>query len=99
MFQDKTIVCRDCEEPFAFTAGEQGFYVERGLLNEPQRCYSCRERRRRERIATARLETTVVCDDCATTTTVPFVPRQGRPVYCASCFEKARAGVLVQSAR
>ena len=33
---DKTITCRDCGEPFTFTAGEQAFYQERGY-SEPQR--------------------------------------------------------------
>ena len=36
--EDKTLACRDCSNTFVFTAGEQGFYVEKGLLNEPQRC-------------------------------------------------------------
>ena len=49
MFEDKTIVCKDCGEEFLFTAGEQGFYLEKGLLNEPQRCAPCREKRRAER--------------------------------------------------
>lgn len=31
---------------------------------------------------------TAVCADCGVTTEVPFEPRQGRPVYCRSCFEK-----------
>ena len=27
---------------FVFSAGEQQFYAEKGLMNEPQRCPSCR---------------------------------------------------------
>jgi CxxC-x17-CxxC domain-containing protein len=36
----------DCGEEFLFTAGEQAFYRERGLTNEPTRCKSCREKRK-----------------------------------------------------
>ena len=32
-FENKTLNCRDCSAPFVFTAGEQGFYLEKGLLN------------------------------------------------------------------
>lgn len=89
--EDKTIVCRDCEVEFIFTAGEQGFYLERGLLNDPQRCPACRAARRRERAtANNREMTTVICAACGGEAVVPFVPRLDRPVYCSSCFEKER---------
>ena len=42
---DKGITCVDCGEEFLFTAGEQAFYRERGLTNEPTRCEACREKR------------------------------------------------------
>jgi CxxC-x17-CxxC domain-containing protein len=29
-----------------------------------------------------------VCADCGAETEVPFEPRQGRPVYCRSCFQQ-----------
>lgn len=32
----------------------------------------------------------VVCADCGSPTKVPFEPRESRPVYCSSCFERAR---------
>ena len=31
---------------FVFTAGEQEFYANKGLMNEPTRCQSCRSARR-----------------------------------------------------
>ena len=43
---DKGITCVDCGEEFIFTAGEQAFYRERGLTNEPTRCKTCREKRK-----------------------------------------------------
>ena len=33
-----------------------------------------------------------ICTDCGTTTTVPFRPAQGRPVYCRLCFQDHRNG-------
>ena len=42
MYQDKTIVCKECGKEFVFTAGEQEFYAEKGFQNEPQRCRECR---------------------------------------------------------
>lgn len=95
MFEDKTIVCKDCGEEFLFTAGEQGFYLEKGLLNEPQRCAPCREKRRAERTENSRHETTVVCADCGVEATVPFVPRLNRPVYCDDCFQRERTGASI----
>ena len=31
-----------------------------------------------------------VCDDCGLSTTLPFTPNQGKPVYCRSCFKARR---------
>ena len=91
MFQDKTLRCRDCGENFVFTAGEQGFYLEKGLLNEPQRCPTCRVSRRRERSGSTREMTTITCASCGAQATVPFVPRLDRPVYCSACFSEQRS--------
>ena len=35
MYQDKTLVCRDCGAEFVFTAGEQEFYAEKGFFSKP----------------------------------------------------------------
>ncbi len=50
--QDQTLKCRDCGQPFVFTAAEQAFYTERGL-HTPARCPGCRAERRRQRDASA----------------------------------------------
>ncbi len=97
-FEDKSLTCRDCGATFVFTAGEQGFYLEKGLLNEPQRCTGCRASRRRERTSTPSRElTTVQCANCGRNATVPFVPRLDRPVLCSNCFEQSRSGAVVAS--
>ena len=31
MYEDKTLVCKDCGNEFVFTAGEQAFYAEKGF--------------------------------------------------------------------
>ncbi|MPZ47995.1 MAG: zinc-binding protein [Dehalococcoidia bacterium] len=90
-FQDKTLHCRDCGAAFVFTAGEQGFYLEKGLMNEPQRCTNCRANRRRERTSGEREATAITCASCGREATVPFVPRLDRPVYCNDCFSTQRA--------
>ena len=46
MYEDKTLVCRDCGAEFVFTAGEQAFYAEKGFQNEPSRCKACRDARK-----------------------------------------------------
>ncbi len=89
-FRDKTLTCRECHKAFVWTAGEQAFYKERGLINIPGRCAECRSNRR-ERLGQQRQSVTeVVCAECGTTTTVPFVPRNGKPVYCSTCLSGIR---------
>ena len=50
-FADRSLSCRECGNAFAWTAGEQEFYQQKGLLHEPQRCPECRQRARAERAA------------------------------------------------
>lgn len=91
---DKTLVCRDCGVTFVFTVGEQEFYREKGLMNDPQRCPTCRAARRRERTGLPPREMhQVTCAACGAIAIVPFLPRQDRPVYCSSCYDKTRASV------
>jgi len=43
---DQTLYCRDCNQEFTFTVGEQEFYASRGLTNAPSRCPECRAARK-----------------------------------------------------
>ena len=45
MYEDKTLICKECGKEFVFTAGEQEFYASKGFENEPQRCKACRQSR------------------------------------------------------
>jgi CxxC-x17-CxxC domain-containing protein len=48
MSADTTLTCRDCDQAFTFTAGEQDFYASRGF-SEPSRCADCRAARKAQR--------------------------------------------------
>lgn len=94
-FTDKTLTCRECGAEFVFTAGEQEFYQQRGLLHEPTRCSTCRANRRQTRASydgggSSRSMYPAVCANCGKETEVPFQPRLGRPVYCSDCFATMR---------
>jgi CxxC-x17-CxxC domain-containing protein len=52
-FQDRILICRDCGGSFTFTSGEQSFYSERGLTNDPARCPGCRHARKSGRDASS----------------------------------------------
>ena len=85
MYQDKTLVCKDCGAEFVFSAGEQEFYAERGFQNEPQRCKSCRDARKNATRPARELFTTT-CAKCGGEAKVPFQPSNDRPVYCSECY-------------
>ncbi len=100
MYQDKTLVCKDCGKEFGFSASEQEFFASKGYQNEPGRCPACRSVRR-EREQTGRRGGGVrredremhpaVCARCGAETSVPFKPRADRPVYCRDCYQSNRS--------
>ena len=94
-FEDRSILCIDCDSDFVWTAGEQAFFRDKGLLNPPKRCKECKQAKNERLAAIAaaqasgvkqRIEVAVKCARCGEGTTVPFYPSQGRPVYCRSCY-------------
>ncbi len=87
MYNDKTLVCKDCGQEFVFTAGEQEFYAEKGFTNEPQRCKACRDARKNAGGVKTRQMFDAVCASCGQPCQVPFQPRDDRPVYCSECFK------------
>ena len=89
MYEDKTLTCKDCGKEFVFTAGEQEFYAERGFQNEPQRCKTCRDARKRASRNTREMYT-AVCAECGKEAKIPFQPSDDRPVYCSECFAKRK---------
>ena len=89
MYEDKTLVCKDCGEEFVFTAGEQEFFAEKGFQNEPQRCKACRDKRQNAG-KPPREFFTVECAQCGKEAKVPFQPTSDRPVYCSECFAASK---------
>jgi CxxC-x17-CxxC domain-containing protein len=95
MFEDKTLVCKECGSDFIFTAGEQEFYAEKGFQNEPARCKSCRDARKANGRRTSggngiREMHDAICAECGSPTQVPFVPKNDRPIYCNDCYQARR---------
>lgn len=89
MYEDKTLICKDCGREFIFTTGEQEFYAEKGFVNEPQRCKECRTARKQAAKGEREyFETT--CSQCGGIARVPFKPRDDRAVLCSECFAKSK---------
>ena len=40
--EGEILICRDCQNKFLFSNGEQDFYREKGFTNKPSRCKPCR---------------------------------------------------------
>jgi CxxC-x17-CxxC domain-containing protein len=102
-FEDQTILCIDCNTHFVWTVGEQVFFRDKRLQNPPKRCKECKQAKNERLAAIAaaqtsgikqRIEVAVNCARCGASTTVPFFPSQGRPVYCRSCFLEMNPSVL-----
>ena len=85
MYEDRNLTCKDCGAEFVFTAGEQEFYAEKGLQNEPQRCKECRDAKR-QLFNQQRKMFTTVCAQCGAEAVVPFKPKNDKPVLCSECF-------------
>lgn len=47
-YEDKSITCRDCQEDFLWSGGEQRFYAAHDY-DAPRRCKPCREERKARR--------------------------------------------------
>ena len=91
MYEDKTLVCKECGAEFVFTAGEQEFYAQKGFQNEPQRCKACRDARKNSSKGTREMFD-AVCADCGAACKVPFNPTEGKAVYCSACYAARREG-------
>lgn len=89
MYQDKTLACKSCGADFVFTAGEQEFYASRGFQNDPQKCKSCRDAKKKEAKA-PRTMYTAICANCGNEAKVPFQPSNDRPVLCSDCFAASK---------
>jgi len=99
-YQDRELLCADCNKNFVFSAGEQEFYARKGFRETPKRCKPCRDNRKARRngngaaevgsegtVQSAREMFEAECGACGGVARVPFRPTPGRPVYCRDCFQ------------
>src|SRR5687768_16234090 len=106
-YEDRTLTCVECGQPFTFSADDQEYHAQRGYSNEPKRCPTCRQSRRDNRSSSSsygsgggygggggyqREMYPAVCAQCGIQTEVPFQPRNDRPVYCRDCYNRAGGG-------
>jgi CxxC-x17-CxxC domain-containing protein len=47
-YEDRTLVCSQCQAEFVFSKGEQEFFAERDLTSEPKRCKVCRDAKKKQ---------------------------------------------------
>ncbi|NLC83929.1 MAG: zinc-binding protein [Ruminococcaceae bacterium] len=100
---DKNLVCKECKDEFIFTESDQSEFLARGHMNAPSRCAGCREARKELRATlpanhpnfqqNGRRERDMfpaVCASCNKSTTVPFRPRNDKPVFCRECYQGRR---------
>ena len=40
--EEEMLKCRDCDNEFPFTVGEQEFFKQKGFENKPTRCADCK---------------------------------------------------------
>ena len=89
MYEDKTLVCKECGNEFVFTAGEQEFYAEKGFTNEPQRCKACRQARKNA-AKTEREFFETVCAECGGIAKIPFKPVKAKATIAANALQKEK---------
>lgn len=94
MYQDEQLTCEECGAQFTFTAGEQEFYAQKGLVNTPKRCPECRKQRRQAKRRKRTLHDAICCE-CGVATQVPFRPTEGKQVYCRECYAKKQEQVEI----
>jgi len=68
-YEDRTLICADCQTTFVFSAAEQEFYAKKGFTNDPKRCPECRAAKK-QRVGAGR---------------EPGAQRQAYPAVCAAC--------------
>lgn len=83
---DQELQCADCAQSFIFTEGEAAFYTSKNL-SAPRRCKSCRATKKANGGKAPFTLHDAVCASCGAACQVPFVPKEGRAVYCRDCFK------------
>jgi len=82
--EDKSLFCKDCGSKFIWTAGEQKFFIEKGLQNIPKRCKVCTSKNR-DKLREKHPNWWIKCQKCGKKNEVPFEPLS-EDVFCEECF-------------
>lgn len=87
--EDMSLICGTCGKQFVFTVADQEKYKSLGLVNIPKRCPECRARRKQlASVSEGGKFTAEACPICGGRVKLHFIPVQGRPVYCRTCYRK-----------
>jgi len=84
--QDRVLVCKDCNNKFLWTAGEQKFFYDKGLQNIPKRCKIC-VAKYKEKLHEKHPVWQIKCRICQKKAEVPFEPKSD-DILCEICFNK-----------
>jgi hypothetical protein len=104
MSMDRDLVCRSCGTSFAFTFGEQAFYLRMSFHNVPNRCPACRLADSQDRGVTnsSQVDTgqespnlelfASRCTKCGADTQVSALVALGdEPILCSPCVAASQA--------
>ncbi len=83
--EDKLLMCVDCGDKFLWTAGEQKFFIDKGLQNIPKRCKPCAAAYK-AKLREKHPMWWIQCRRCKIKTEVPFEPRS-ESILCEECFK------------
>jgi CxxC-x17-CxxC domain-containing protein len=84
--EDKVLICKECGNKFIWTAGEQKFFVDKGLQNSPKRCKICTAEYK-NKLREKHPVWWIKCQTCYKKAEVPFEPKT-EDIYCEDCFKK-----------
>lgn len=84
--EDRTLVCKDCGNKFIWTAGEQKFFIDKGLENIPKRCKICTATYKNQ-LREKHPAWWVKCTECGKKAEVSFEPKT-EDILCENCFDK-----------
>jgi len=82
---DKEIICKDCGSSFVWSASEQEFFAQKGLVNTPGRCPICRKKTDIKHEYQTLND--IKCKECGKTAQSPIKPDDPSEVLCQECFD------------
>lgn len=84
--EDKVLICKDCGDKFIWTAGEQQFFIDKGLKNVPKRCKACAAEYK-TKLREKHPMHWIKCRICKKKSEVSFEPKL-EEILCEECFKK-----------